>query len=110
LPGNLFIQIEFFFKTRALLESLAGSVLIGPEGGIADQGLQFVELALLPVRVKGTSARRRLEISVVRIVQSVLRPFFLLLLSVGPTVRPTSGTPLRGLLERAIGRSPDAVT
>ena len=45
-PEDLAIEGEAFFESRALLESLAGTFLIRPETGIADQGLQFIEFAL----------------------------------------------------------------
>jgi hypothetical protein len=56
---NLPIESEGFFKSRTLLESLAGAFLIRPEGRIADQSLQFIKLALACAGVKGTSARLR---------------------------------------------------
>ena len=46
LVRDLPVESEGFFESSALLESLAGAVLVRPEAGVADQGLQFVELAL----------------------------------------------------------------
>ena len=46
LTGDLPVEFERLFEAGALLEGLAGSFLIGPEAGIADQCLQFVELTL----------------------------------------------------------------
>jgi hypothetical protein len=46
------------------LKDFAGSILIGPEVGIGDLLLQFVEALLLTGRVKDTSGRPRREFSV----------------------------------------------
>jgi hypothetical protein len=59
LPGDLAVKSQCFLKPRALLESFAGTVLVGPETGIADQCLQLVEFALAGIGVKGTSGRLR---------------------------------------------------
>ena len=48
---------ESFFESCALLESLAGAILIRPEAGITDESLQFIELTLAGTCVKETSGR-----------------------------------------------------
>jgi hypothetical protein len=59
LTGDLAVKSQCFLEPGALLESFAGTVLIGPESRIADQCLELVEFALAGIRVKGTSGRLR---------------------------------------------------
>jgi len=47
------------FEARALLQDFAGAILIGPEVGFGNLFLQLIELTLLALRVKETSARPR---------------------------------------------------
>ena len=53
------VEGERFLEPSALLKSFAGTVLVGPEAGIADYSLQFIELSLAGTGVKGTSGRLR---------------------------------------------------
>jgi hypothetical protein len=71
--GETAVESESFFQSSALLEGLAGTVLIGPEAGIADPYLQIIELTLAGAGVKGTSGRLRLVTLVFQILRSVLR-------------------------------------
>jgi hypothetical protein len=71
------VEFDRLFQTRALLLDFAGSFLVGPEGGIADYGLEFVKLMLLAISVKGTSELPRCVFSHGRIVQRVLPASFL---------------------------------
>jgi hypothetical protein len=61
---DLTVYFEAFLEAGALLKDFTGAVLIGPEGGIGDLLLQFVQLPLLGAGVKETSARPRCESSV----------------------------------------------
>src|SRR5439155_8843345 len=58
-PRYLAIEFECFFQAGALLKDFAGAFLIGPEVGIHDLRLQAIELSLLCIRVKETSALPR---------------------------------------------------
>jgi hypothetical protein len=60
LAGNLSVEGKRFFKACALLESLAGALLIRPEGRVCDYTLQFIKLTLAGASVKETSVRLRL--------------------------------------------------
>ena len=53
------IEFESFFEAGALLQKLAGAFLIGPEVGFRDLLQQLVQLALLGIGVKETSALPR---------------------------------------------------
>jgi hypothetical protein len=57
LVRNLAVQGESFLEPCSLLKGFAGAILIRPEAGITDQGLEFIELALAGICVKGTSGR-----------------------------------------------------
>ena len=59
MPGYLTVERESFFEASALLKGLAGASLIGPETGVGNQGLQFIELTLAGTGVKETSGRLR---------------------------------------------------
>jgi hypothetical protein len=52
-----------------LLKDFAGAILIGPEVGLSDLLLQFIELLLFGAGVKETSGRPRFAISTVQTVQ-----------------------------------------
>jgi hypothetical protein len=53
------VEIDGLVEAGPLLQNFAGAFLVGPEIGIADDGLKLIELTLLPFRVKGTSERPR---------------------------------------------------
>jgi hypothetical protein len=72
LPGNALIESESLFQSCALLEGFAGTVLIGPETGIAYESLQILKLTLASVGVKGTSAGLPLVSSTCQTLQSIL--------------------------------------
>jgi len=63
LPRYLTIQIETFFEAGTLLIDFTGTLLIGPEIGIRDLILQFIEVLLFRAGVKETSGRPRCEFS-----------------------------------------------
>ena len=56
LAGYLAAEIERFLQTGALAQDLAGTFLVGIEVGFGDLLLEFIELSLLAVDVKETSA------------------------------------------------------
>ena len=62
----LYLPIEFeaFFEAGALLVYFTGTCLVGPEAGVHDLFLQFVELTLFRAGVKETSARPRCAFSI----------------------------------------------
>jgi hypothetical protein len=55
----LTIGVQTLFEAGALLQDFAGAILVGPEVGFGNLLLQLVELTLLGLRVKETSARPR---------------------------------------------------
>jgi len=69
----LSIEGESFFQSCALLKSLAGALLVGPEAGVTDYGLQIIKLTLASASVKETSGRLRLVSLSSQILRSILR-------------------------------------
>ena len=56
LAGYLAVKIQGFLKTGALAQDLAGAFLIGVEVWFGNLLLEFIELSLLGLNVKETSA------------------------------------------------------
>jgi len=61
LSGYFFAEVESFLKAGAFAQDLAGALLVGIEVGLSDLLLNFIELALLRLDVKETSALPRRE-------------------------------------------------
>jgi len=69
----LSVEGESFFQSCALLKSFAGALLVGPEAGVTDYGLQIIKLTLASAGVKETSGRLRLVSLSSQILRSILR-------------------------------------
>jgi len=59
LSGYFFAEIESFLEAGAFAQDLAGALLVGIKVGLSDLFLNFIELVLLGLDVKETSALPR---------------------------------------------------